>query len=76
MRKGKVIYPTSLSEPWHELEKVIQKYITCDGRHDVVRPWNLKLLATLKHKIVINFPFFLNILLHEVASIVRKPRNP
>lgn len=36
VRKGKGICPTSLSEPWHELAKFIQKYITCDGCYDVV----------------------------------------
>eukprot|EP00253_Pinus_taeda_P010957 PITA_10957 len=35
VRKGKGLCIVSLSEPWHALEKVIQKYITCDGRHDM-----------------------------------------
>jgi len=73
--KGTGICPISLSKPWRELEKVFQKYITCDDHHDVVRPRHLKLLATLKKKIVINLPFFLNMLLHEVACSVRKSRN-
>lgn len=36
-RKGKSIQLSSLGEPWHELASVVQKYITCDGRRDVVR---------------------------------------
>jgi hypothetical protein len=47
-KKGKGLNPTALSEPWRKLEGVIQRYITCDGRYDVVRPHHLKLLASLK----------------------------
>jgi hypothetical protein len=47
-KKGKGLNPDTLSEPWREIERVIQMYITCDGRYDVVRPHHLKLLTTLK----------------------------
>jgi hypothetical protein len=33
----------------------------------VIRPCHLKLLATLKQRLVISLPFFLNAMLHEVA---------
>jgi hypothetical protein len=36
-KKGKGLNPSALSEPWRELAGVIQRYITCDGRYDVVR---------------------------------------
>lgn len=29
--KGKGIQPSSLGEPWTELARIIQSYITCDG---------------------------------------------
>jgi hypothetical protein len=75
-KKGKGLNPTALSEPWRELAGVIQRYITCDGRYDVVRPCHLKLLATLKQRLVINFPFFLNAMLHEVVARTQKAKDP
>lgn len=48
IKKGKGIRPSSLGEPWGELARIVQNYNTCDGRKDVVRPRQLKLLAVLK----------------------------
>jgi hypothetical protein len=30
-KKGKGINPSTLIEPWKELARIIQRYITCDG---------------------------------------------
>jgi len=57
-KKGKGLNPSALSDPWREMDGVIQRYITCDGRYDVVRECHLKLLATLKQRLVINLQFF------------------
>ena len=46
--RGKGVLPAALGEPWAEMTKIIQSYITCEGRKDVVRPRHLKLLAVLK----------------------------
>jgi hypothetical protein len=67
-KKGKGLNPATLSEPWRELTRVIQMYTTCDGRYDVVIQCHLKLLVALKHRLVINLPFFLNAMLHVVAA--------
>jgi hypothetical protein len=75
-KKGKGLNPNALSEPWRELAGVIQRYITCDGRYDVVRPCHLKLLAALKQRLVINLPFFLNAMLHEVVARTQKAKDP
>jgi hypothetical protein len=75
-KKGKGLNPTALSEPWRELAGVIQRYITCDGRYDVMRLRHLKLLASLKHKLVVNFSFFLNGMLHEVVARTHKAKDP
>jgi hypothetical protein len=74
-KKGKGLNPSALSEPWKELAGVIQRYITCDGRYDVIRPRHLKLLAALKQRLVINLPFFLNAMLHEVAIRTQKAKD-
>jgi len=55
---------------------VIKRYITCDRRYNVVRDHHLKLLATLKRMSVINLPFFLNTMLHEVAKRTQKAKDP
>ena len=64
-----------LGEPWTELARIVQSYITCDGRKDVVRPRHLKLLAVLKQKCTINLPAFLNSLLHDIACGIRKAQH-
>ena len=73
-KKGKGLNPNTLSEPWKELESVIQRYITSDGRYDVIFPRHLKLLVSLKQRLVINLPFFLNVMLHEVVIRTQKEK--
>jgi hypothetical protein len=73
-KKGKGLNPSTLSEPWKELAGVIHRYITCDGRYDVIRPCHLKLLAALKQRLVFNLPFFLNSMLHEVTIRTHKAK--
>ena len=73
--KGKGVRPSSLGEPWGELARVVQNFITCDGRKDVVRPRQLKLLVVLKQKCSVNIPVYLNFLLHDSAERIRKSRH-
>ena len=73
--RGNGVLPTALGEPWAELARTIQSYITCEGRKDVVRPRNLKLLAVLKQKCFVNLPAFLNSLLHDVAWSMKKAQH-
>jgi len=54
------------------LVKIIQSYITCEGRKDVVRLGHLKLLAVLNKKCSVNLPAFLNSSLHDVARSMKK----
>jgi hypothetical protein len=75
-KKGKGLNPSTLREPWKELAGVIQWYITCDGRYNVIQPRHLKLLASLKQQLVLNIPFFLNAILHEVAPRTQKSKDP
>jgi hypothetical protein len=42
----------------------------------VVRPCHLKLLAALRHRLVINFTFFLNAMLHEVVARTQMAKDP
>jgi len=42
----------------------------------MVKPQQLKLLAILKQKITVNFPFYLNSSLHVVASWIIKVKDP
>lgn len=71
-RSGKGVLPIALVEPWEELVRIVQNYITCEGRKDVVRPCHLKLLVVLKQKCTVNLPVFLNSLLHDVAQSMKK----
>lgn len=73
--KGKGVLPATLGEPWSELAKVVQSYITCEGRKDVVRPRHLKLLAVLKGKCSVNLPALLNSLLHDASRSLKKAHH-
>jgi hypothetical protein len=42
----------------------------------MVIPHHLKLLEVLKQRSVINLPFFLNTMLHEVAERTQKAKDP
>lgn len=65
--KGKEVLPATLGEPWAELAIIVQSYITCNGRKDVVRPHHLKLLAVLRQKCVVNLSAYSISLLHDTA---------
>jgi len=73
--KGKGVLLATLGEPWTELAKIVQSYITCEGRKDVVRPRHLKLLAVLKEKCSVNMPALLNSLLHDAARSLKKAQH-
>lgn len=70
--KGKGVMSAMLGEPWTELAKIVQSYITCEGRKDVVIPRHLKLLAVLKGKCSVNLPALLNSLLHDAARSLKR----
>ena len=65
----------NLGEPWAELARIMQSYITCDGRKDVVRPRHLKLLPVLRQKCAINLLAYLISLLHDATLNIRKSRH-
>ena len=73
--RGKGVLPSALGEPWAELARIIQSYITCEGRKDMVRPRHLKLLVVLKEKCFVNLPAFLNSLLHDLSRSMKKSRH-
>ena len=75
-KKRKGLNPSTLSEPWKELAGIVQWDITCDGQYDVIRPRHLKLLAALKQWLVLNLPFFLHTILHEVALRTQRSKDP
>jgi hypothetical protein len=75
-KKGKGPNPSTLKEPWKELAGIIQWYITFDGRYDIIQSRHLKLLAALKQWLVLNLPFFLNAILHEVVLRAQKSKDP
>jgi hypothetical protein len=75
-KKGKGLNPSTLREPWKELAGIIQWYITCDGRYNIIRPCHLKSLTALKQRLVLNLCFFLDAILHEVALRTQKYKDP
>jgi hypothetical protein len=74
-KKEKGLNPSTLSEPWKKLVGIVQRYITCNGRYDVIRPHHLKLLATLKQRLVLNLPFFQRTILHEFSLRTQRSKD-
>lgn len=47
----------------------------CDGWNDVVRGRHLKLMATLSRKVILNLPYFSNLLFHETALRLKRSKD-
>ena len=66
----------SFSHPWDEVEVFLKKYITCGGRYQTVYFFEFPLLSHLRHRTVLNMPFYLFKSLHYMVGFVRSARHP
>jgi hypothetical protein len=74
-KKGKELNPSTLSESWKELVGIFQlvHHLRWTIRCNLTSPF--KLLAALKQRLVLNLPFFLHTILHEVALRTQRSKD-
>ena len=49
----------SLPRPWDQVSIFLKNYITCEGRYQMVYYSEFPLLSHLRHKALLNIPFYL-----------------
>jgi hypothetical protein len=74
--KGRGADVSSLPKPWGKVSEFVKRYITCEGRYQVVYFSDFILLSHLRHQKLINIPYFLLHSLHNMAHFVKKSKNP
>ena len=77
LREGEHIQPSrrgialqSLPHPWNQVAIFLKKYITCEGRYQMVYHSEFPLLSHLRHRALLNIPFYLVNDLHHMAGFV------
>ena len=83
LRYGEHIQPSwrgialqSLPHPWNQAAIFLKKYITCEGRYQIVYHSKLPLLSHLHHRALLNIPFYLFNDLHHMVGFVRNAKHP
>jgi hypothetical protein len=74
--KGRGADVSSLPEPWGKVSEFVKRYITCEGRYQVVYFSDFVLLSHLRHQKLINIPYYLLHCLHNMAHFVKKSKHP
>jgi hypothetical protein len=74
--KGRGVDINSLPEPWGKVVEFLKRYISCEGRYQVVYFSDFILLSHLRHKKLINIPYYLLQSLHNMARFVKKSKSP
>ena len=66
----------SLPRPWDQVAVFLKKYITCEGRYQIVYNTELPLLSHLRHGILLNIPYYLFHSLRRMAVFVQTAKHP
>ena len=66
----------SLPRPWGQVVVFLKKYITYEGRYQTVYYSKFPLLSHLRHRALLNIPFYLFNDLHHMARFVRTSKHP
>ena len=61
-----------LIHPWDGIDYIIQKFVTCEGRFNIVYLYHIKLMQHLKNDREINMPYFLLQRISNMAKFVKK----
>ena len=73
-KKG--IVSQSLPQPWNQVTVFLKKYITCEGRYQVVYHYEFPLLSHLHHRALLNIPYYFLKELHHMAWFVQATKHP
>ena len=74
--KGRGVDVNSLPAPWGKFVEFIKKYITCEGRYQVVYFSDFIILSHLRHHKLINMPYYILQSLHNMAQFVKWSKYP
>jgi hypothetical protein len=74
LRRG--IAREALSSPWDEVVFHLQKFVTCEGRYNLVHHYHIRLLLHLRGEKLLSMPYYLHKSLSKMAEFLRKKRNP
>ena len=65
------VHVSKMNPRWKIPLEMIQNYITCDGRYDIVLKFHLKFLMHINGAIQVNLPFYLLKSLQKMISKVQ-----
>jgi hypothetical protein len=74
--KGRGVDVNSLPAPWGKVTEFIKRYITCEGRYQVVYFSDFIILSHLRHQKLINMPYYILQSLHNMAQFVKRSKHP
>ena len=66
----------SLPQPWNQVIVFLKKYITCEDRYQTIYNSEFRLLSHLRHRVLLNIPYYLLNNLHHMAGFVRVSKHP
>ena len=69
---GKGVHIQKFKPEWRELIKILQSYVTCEGRYSFVFKYHFRFLQNLNHESKMNLPFFFLKSLQKMSSRVRE----
>jgi hypothetical protein len=75
-QRGHGIARISLPPPWDIVALGIQKFLTCEGRYTVPFHYHFRILSHLRHRHLMNIPYFLYGMLQQMAAHVQKSKHP
>jgi hypothetical protein len=64
-----------LKDQWREVLKIIQRYLTCDGRYSIINKFHMRFLLHITGDNKLNLPFFLHRSLLKMSEKFQKHPN-
>ena len=74
--KGRGVALQSLPPPWPKVAEFVKQYLTCEGRYQVIYQHDFVLLNHLRHRQLINMPYYLLGCLKIMSRYTVKSKHP
>ena len=72
---GKGVHVQNFKHEWREPIKILQSYITCEGRYASIFKYHIRFLQHLSHESKMNLPFLFLKILQKMSSRVREHQD-
>ena len=72
---GKGVHIQKFKPEWREPIKILQSYITCEGRYASISKYHIRFLQHLIQESKMNLPFFFLKILQKMSSRVREHQD-